>query len=267
MSSLFKKFSILFCIVILSACSKTAIRQNAKFHQQWETQYSAAVLPADVGITLMQIDGDNQPIEKEEIYARKYIVDTVKTALHDKDFIIKDYDFDEAMELDTDLQHSLEELRASKKEFVKNKMQTLLPKEEAFAINDSIGTEINQFADLVDTDILVLIDYKGFKKSGGLVARDVAITAVSAALLQVGNVQPDSGGMAIIMLIDGNTGEILWASAGGSYDTFLSSGRDDHTRLGLHIKNAVDRALKELPNKTLSEEEYKAGKKGSWDKD
>ena len=92
----------------------------------------------------------------------------------------------------------------------------------------SLGADVNLFADHAEVDALVFAKMWGFKKSSGEIARDAAMTVLIAAatLGSVIPAQPTSGATIRIALVDGTTGDVLWANTAGTNGDFEGSGLD-----------------------------------------
>ncbi len=76
----------------------------------------------------------------------------------------------------------------------------------------------------------------GFKKSGGEVAKDVAITilfAVTGAIVT----QPTQGAGMRMALVDGGTGDVLWANVAGTSGDFE----------GVGLEKMIKEVFKEFP--------------------
>jgi hypothetical protein len=89
-----------------------------------------------------------------------------------------------------------------------------MAKKEALNYKRSLGPEINQFADMVDAEALFFVRYKYFTKSGGEIAKDIAVTVLLAAAT-LGNatiVQPVTVASIEVCLVDGATGDVLFAN-------------------------------------------------------
>ncbi len=79
----------------------------------------------------------------------------------------------------------------------------------------SIGPVVNPIAEATDADALLLVYYSGYKKSGGLIAKEVVSGALFALLTGVAPVPSGSGGGMEMALVDATTGDVLWANRGG----------------------------------------------------
>jgi hypothetical protein len=89
-----------------------------------------------------------------------------------------------------------------------------------------LGPAVNRSADHADVDGLVFAKMAGFKKSGGEIAKDVTMTIMIAVatLGSVVAIQPSKGASLQVALVDGATGDILWANTAGTTGDFEGSG-------------------------------------------
>jgi len=95
-------------------------------------------------------------------------------------------------------------------------------KSDALSYKRSLGPDMNRFAEMVDAEALLFVRYQYVTKSGGEIAKDVAFTVLLAAAT-LGNViviQPTTAARLDVCLVDGATGDVLFAntaSVGGSF--------------------------------------------------
>jgi hypothetical protein len=90
--------------------------------------------------------------------------------------------------------------------------QTISEKESK-KIQISVGEAVNVISEKSGADAILLLRFSGFDKSSGYVAKDVG-TSLLVTVLTLGTVVPvsaASGAITEVALIDGVTGDVLWA--------------------------------------------------------
>ncbi len=139
--------------------------------------------------------------------------------MSEKGYKYKNIDFDSYIKKHPDLRFQMEKLRqASNKELNVMYRELVMDVEKANKFTNSVGSLANVFAEHSDADLVLFIAYQGFKKSTGMMAKDIFANSLFYALTGSINMQPSQGGSFAIALIDGNSGEILWTNVGSPLD-------------------------------------------------
>lgn len=97
-----------------------------------------------------------------------------------------------------------------------------MSKKEALSYERTLGPEVSRFAEMVDADALLFVRYVYLTKSGGEIAKDVAVTVLLAAAT-LGNMIVISGTSAArldVCLVDGATGDVLFANTSSTGSGF-----------------------------------------------
>ncbi len=213
----------------ISGCTTTT-RKHPEFTARRAQMASVAVVPPQVEMTLVVFKGDNQPLPEETAKIQRRLPDLIAAQLRQHGFTVKDAGLDEEhFAAQPDLRFQTTQVqsafaRANEEMFKVAAMQ----KSEAEACKLSLGPDVNQLSEHADADGLVFAKMSGFKKTGGEITKDVAMTVLIAAatLGSVIPVQPTKGASLQIALVDGTTGDILWANTAGTGGDFEESGLD-----------------------------------------
>ena len=219
-------------IVPITGCY-TSVRQHPDFLERRGEINKVAIMPVESEIVLIKLDGQ-EPIEKEQERVCCVAPDCITEKLQKQGFdVINKCNMDEDNEMDTDLRFQVTQIRRNLKEKVNEMYKPLMmDKKKALAYECSLGSEINVLTDYTDADALLFTNISGFRKDGGEVAKDLAIAFVFGAMA------PWSGAAYYAVLVDGTTGDILWANAGSSpYSGFEEK----------DIKQMVSDIFKEFP--------------------
>lgn len=242
---------VIFLVLLTAACEHTTIRQHPNFAENWNKQYSLAILPPEAHIEYVQFDSDNHRMKDGENTAIRLMESEAPKIFRAQGYKVISADFNRLFQEEPELKFELEKIRQS----TNAQLQELyernpLPPEKAFAFRKSVGPLVNIFADYANVDILVYMKYVGYEKSDGLIAKDVL------AGLLLGGVSPSEAGAIEAVFLDGTTGDILWTNGAATayplnkYDPskehdsslFSSSSKRAFTPLGV--------VFEELPNKT-----------------
>jgi len=201
--------------LMLAGCT-TTVRKHPEFAKRRAKIANVAVVPPDVEVVRVVFKGDNQPLNEEAARIRTRLPDLIAAAMRKQGFTVKEAGLDEQHFADKpDLRFQTTQLQDA---FARADQQMFkvvqMSKSEAENYKTTLGTDVIPIADHADVDALVVAKMNGFKKSGGEIAKDVAIT-VLIAVATLGNAvatQPTKGASLQVALIDGTTGDILWAT-------------------------------------------------------
>jgi len=213
--------------LMLAGCT-TTVRKHPEFAQRRAKIANVAVLPPDVEVVRVVFKGDNQLLNEEAARIRSRLPDLIAAAMRKQGFTVKEAGLDEQHFAEKpDLRFQTTQLQDA---FARADQQMFkvvqMSKSEAENYKTTLGTDVITIADHADVDALVVAKMNGFKKSGGEIAKDVAIT-VLIAVATLGNAvatQPTKGASLQVALVDGTTGDILWANTAGTAGDFEDSG-------------------------------------------
>ncbi|MEW5757851.1 MAG: hypothetical protein AB1755_00020 [Candidatus Omnitrophota bacterium] len=205
-----KSLNILISLILtVSGCA--SYQKHPDFTEKHKKIYTAAVMPAEVEIYKLNFKGDKDPMYDLMAKAVNFSKDEVENTLLSKNYTVQ------KLKLDDEILVNNPELKTAlfnvKKLFNQKLKEIQKRKEKKFTY--SLGSDINQFADMADADVLVFIKESGFKKTGGEIAKDIAKSVLfSAALAAVGGIgymyiSPNEA-VIQIAIVDSNTGDILW---------------------------------------------------------
>ena len=220
----------------LTGCSSlqpttTTTTTTTREHEDLESHLlkveRVVIAPPEVAIELVKVSGDNERIASLENSIRQGILNLARRDLRLAGYEVVEFDFTKAIREDEDFAFTItqfkdafdmarQELRAGR---------PLSPSQKR-SFNVSVGSAVNAVSARTGADAVLLLRYAGFKKSKGMVTRDIS-TSVVIGILSMGYAVPVSGiaGAKIeAALIDGVTGDVLWTdSRAGTLDTGIAS--------------------------------------------
>lgn len=202
--------------LFLSACTSfTTTRQNPDFAATWEKQYSVAILPPEVTIDFIDLEGKSQPLPDEEVKAVKIIKSESQKILAEKGYKPVSFDFTSYFDKYPDYRDQIIDLRKN----IKSELKTIeaaptAKVEDSIKYSATIGDLASLTSKLSKADLLLYVGYEGFEKSDGLRAANFGMAVLQQAIIgQSGQYNPE-GGFFRVALIEGATGNIMWLNTG-----------------------------------------------------
>lgn len=213
-------------VLLVSACATTTTRTHPELDRELLNVDSVVVAPPRVEIQYITLTGEDERMEELEEATRTQLVYRAENALRQRGFEIVEFDFERAIAEDEEFAYTVTQIREG---FEKAKedlsLGKPLPEEEAKKIQISVGEAVNIVASRTGADTILLMRYQGFDKSGGHVAKDVG-TSLLVGILTLGAFVPiyaTKGAVTEAALIDGATGDVLWADIrGGTLDPAIA---------------------------------------------
>jgi hypothetical protein len=212
-------------MLVVSGCATT--KTTARSHPTLETELhhvnTVVILPPRVEIVYVTLTGENERMTEKENEIRNQLVEIAERRLANRGYELVDFDFSGTMASDEEFAYTITQVREgfdrARKDLDLGKQ---VSEEEANKIRTSVGEAVNIVAAKTGADAIFLMRYAGFDKSGGQVAKDVT-TSLLVGALTAGvfiPVSSTSGAVSEAALIDGLTGEVLWANVTvGALDT------------------------------------------------
>ena len=174
---------------------------------------TVVIAPPTVSIQYLTFTGENEALTDIEESIRDQLMVEADKELRRRDYKVVFYDFDTALDLDEEFAYTLTELRENfvqaKPDFVKGKMLT----GESKRFRENLARSANVIADAAGADALLLLTYNGYRKSEGLIAKDIATSVILAAFTGSVAVTPMEGATLEVALVDGASGDILFTDS------------------------------------------------------
>jgi hypothetical protein len=213
--------AVLSILLVVAGCATTTTtRTHPTLEEQLHHVNSVVIAPPRVEIEYVTLTGENERLTDQEEIIRAQLINIAEVELRNHGYEIVEFDFDKAIENDEELAYTVTQIREG---FDKAKEDLQFGKqiseEQANKLQISLGEAANIVAAESGADAILLMRYAGFDKSGGHVAKDVGTTLL-VGILTMGQVlmtSPTSGAMTEVALIDGITGDVLWADVKGGY--------------------------------------------------
>ena len=207
-----KRVIFLFSLSVFAASCST-VRMSPNFQKRSAEIRTVAVADPDVSIQLMVFKGDNKPLFEESKAAVKTTKGAVIEEFKKRGYEVKPLVLTEKMIAENpDLPSELSKLKERYAALAQDVQKQYVSKMEWNNFKLSLGSDVNQFADLVGADALVFVTGTGFRKSGGEIANDVAksVLIAAASLGSLVVVYPSAAGTMDISIVDADNGDILW---------------------------------------------------------
>jgi hypothetical protein len=226
--------------LIASGCTAyTPVRQHPDLAQVRDRIVTIAVIEPEVEYVQVVFTGDNarQP-ERERAIANE-LTTRLRSGVENKGYTVR-AETNEWLDKPNVIESSdLQAVRAAYRQAAAQLYERAATDDEARQYRVSIGPGANPVAVEKRADALLIVRYAGYEKSGGERAKDVVVGSL------LGVRYASRGGTLEVALIDGTTGDVLWANRGFVSD--LGGGRRGYGRMNATPTAAVSAVLAEFP--------------------
>lgn len=218
-------------LAVLASGCVTSARQHPDFLERRAGIKSVAVIPPEAEVLQVAFKGDNMRLRDEEQRIEACLPGVIERALAEQGFTVKESGLDEAsFEEDPELRFETTKINDAFDQALTEMYQDdLMWKSKALKYERSLGPDVNQFADLAGVDGLFFAKLVGFEKSSGERKKDV-FTAVLLSAAAMSYVEPaaEKGASIYIALVDGASGDILWANKLTTTEEFRNCSQRRH---------------------------------------
>lgn len=213
--SQFAKIIAVSCLISLSGCAMTSVRQHQDFNDIAKNIGKVAILPPDVDIKLVSLNGDDQDLLEREQQIEDAILGIAKQRLKEEHLEVIDFDFEAAMAADEAFAFSVTQCLTAW-ETAKGELyeKGLVADSAKSDFRTNLGSVANEIAVQTGAEAVLLMHFSGVEKSGGMIAKDVATSAL-IGVLTAGvyiPIQPTSAAFIDLALVDAHGGHVLWAN-------------------------------------------------------
>lgn len=207
-------------VVVASGCATTSVRQHPEFAAAKRTVKTVAVLPPEVEFRQIVFTGENERDSLREATISSELSSAVQTALEQRGYTANMDLQDRLKEGDKQFNFDYEQLKtayaqASKELYQRNQVTV----DESAKFKVGLGPIANAFTAASGADALVLVRYWGFDKSGGQVTKEIIAGALLGVLTGFVAIPGKSGSRLEVAVVDGVSGEVLWANTLGGPST------------------------------------------------
>jgi len=208
--------AILLALLLASGCAMTTVREHPDFASQSRQVKNVAVLPTDVEVLYLVLTGDNERLPEEEQNLKTILAGALPGLLEQRGYQVRKTSAEELGQIVKDANFTIEQAKSAYQEVSKQLYERgMVEEEEAKKFRVSIGPIGAAVAEALNADAFLFTRYAGFKKSEGLIAKEVVSGALLGALTGVVVIPAASGGSLEMALIDGHSGDVLWTNRGG----------------------------------------------------
>ncbi|HCU53101.1 MAG TPA: hypothetical protein DIC36_02050 [Gammaproteobacteria bacterium] len=194
----------------------TTMREHPDFAAQKRQVKNIAVLPTDVEYLLLVLTGDNERLTDEERNVKTTMAEALPGLLEQRGYQVRKTSAEELATIVKDANFTIEQAKSAYNEVSKQLYERgMVEEEEAKKFRVSIGPVGAAVAEALKADAFLFTRYSGFKKSEGLIAKEIVSSAMLGALTGVVVVPAPAGGSMEMALIDGYSGDVLWTNRGG----------------------------------------------------
>jgi len=236
-----RALGVLAALVLMSSCTPmmTSVRQSPDFAGTQRSVRVVAVLPLDLEHYLINFNTGNERDVTKEIEIKTELSENIKAELEKRGYIVKT-DLVERVGGDgKQFSAEYEQLRTAYAQ-ASNELYARrnVPVDESTKFKASVGSAANIFATADDADALLVVRYSGFDKSGAQMTQEILLGAASSlassraargssssggksgpqpypSSVQMNPAAAPNGKAIEVALIDGASGDVLWANADG----------------------------------------------------
>lgn len=236
--------ALLLIVSLVSGCAMmTPIRQHPDFANAARQVQTVAILPPDVEYLRIVFTGDNERQTDKEQTITQELQEGLETALKKKQYTLRPWLSDKQKAANKNVSFDLQQVRTAYNEAAKQLFEKPANEEESKNYRVSLGPVVNPVASLVNAEALLYVRYNGFQKSGGQQTKDIVAGALLGVLTGVMPVYAAEGSVLEVALIDGATGDVLWANRGGNQGP---------GGLGFQAPAMAENILTRLPGKEIA---------------
>jgi len=160
-----------------------------------------AILPPDVHLSRVAFAGDDEPLTAEDEIAARELPIAIEPELGAHGFVGRPLELSASDPADASLRYQVT--------LAQGRQMTLIERVFSGKPAAGFGPDVGGIADRAEVDALLLVSLVGMTKSGGQVARDVAVTVLTLGSV----IYRTSATRLFVTLVHGTTGETLWWSS------------------------------------------------------
>ena len=206
---------LLVSLVLITGCARvTAIRQHQDFDQLAKHSATAVIMPVQMKVELLTFTGENEKLAEDEMRLNLALRQAIRTKLGGTGLDFVTFDFGLEAQRDEDFAFSVtqahEAFNIARRELYGEGAKEIL--ENGGTFNTSLGPVLNLVADRTGADIAVFVRYAGFKKSAGMISKDIAAAVLIGALTGQAYMPAEVGSKVELALVSTNTGDVLWTN-------------------------------------------------------
>jgi len=212
---IFSHIGLLLIVVVAAGCAGTP-KHNVRTHPDLDEQLLDidSVLIVTPAVTIEQINfaDSNERLPALEEIIKKQLIDLARINLEARGFDVVDFDHEKAISEDEEFAYAVTQAREGFEEVKQTLYGKNLTVEERAEIKVSVGTAVNLVSQKSGADAILLIHYIGLKKSGGSMAKDIAIGVLVGLLTGQAPIAASESSYIELAFIDGVTGNVLWSN-------------------------------------------------------
>jgi len=200
-----------FSSTLLTGCATyTDVREHTDLQQEATKIRSVVIIPPEVSINVLSFNGDTEKDVEKQNYTTNKIKSDTRYQLKKKGVNIVEFDFEKALSSNSELAFAITQCKESMEKSEKSLYKTRVEEKNKSKFSENIGPSANSIAEATGADAFLIIKYNGFRKSSGLIAKEMAANILLAAALGVGRGAPMEGADIEIALISASSGALLW---------------------------------------------------------
>jgi len=200
--------------LITTGCATTTtnVRQHSTLESQLIDVDSVLVVTPAVTIEKINFSDQNERMTELENDLKQQLITLANEKLTEKGFEVVKFDIEKAIEEDEQLAYAVTQAREGFQEAKKTLYDSSLTQQQMQNFKVSVGTAVNIVSEKSGADAVLLLHYSGQRKSGGSVAKDIAVGVLVGLLTGYAPVSSFEASIVEAAFIDGVTGDVLWSN-------------------------------------------------------
>lgn len=198
--------------LLVGCVNYTTVREHKDLSEISPSIHSVVILPPDIKIQKINFTGENEALTEKENQISLQLTSALAQQLRDKHLTVTDFKFAEETTANPDFAYSVTQCKKAFTETQKNLYAKAVDVKNKNKFSESIGGLGNNIAEITGADAFVVIQYDGFEKSGGMIAKDIAAGVLLGVLTGTVTTSPPTGSAVTVGIIAANSGEVLWTN-------------------------------------------------------
>lgn len=207
------RIGLILTMLVMVGCATTSVREHPNIMTQLNRMDSVVIAPPAVSVQQINFTGENDRLVEVEQGIQQELIQLARAGLQEHGFEVVDFDFEQAIADDEEFAYTITQVREG---FAEARTQLyrsgVVYEENKRDVSASIGSAVNMVSEKSGADAVMLIHYSGMKKSGGEVAKDIAVSVMLTLLTGSTPVANTEASYVEIAIIDGVTGDVVWTN-------------------------------------------------------
>lgn len=209
----FRLISLLVLVLTISGCAThTTVRQHQDFIDTARNINSVVIIPPTIYIEKIVFSGENEQLSEMEASMKESLIAAITQKLREENLEVVEFDFDKAFAENEDFSYSITQSKQALEKAEEELYSKSVKTTDVDTFSATVGPVVNMIAEHTGAETALIVEYRGFTKSSGMMAKDLTASVFMVLLTGVAPVQATKGAAINITLVDTRSGDILWSN-------------------------------------------------------